>query len=157
MTEHYNAFISYKHAPEDNRVAEAVHKGLERFHIPHRIRKKTGIKRINRIFRDKDELPITSDLNEDIDFALAHSDYLIVVCSKRTFESPWVIREIEMFLTCNKKSHVLTVLVDGEPREVIPEILLKEQIEIVEQDGSVRTEVRALEPLSCDYRKGCYY
>ncbi len=29
MIEHYNAFISYKHAPEDNKVAEAVHKGLE--------------------------------------------------------------------------------------------------------------------------------
>ena len=36
MINHYNAFISYKHAPEDIRVAEAVQRGLEHFHIPMR-------------------------------------------------------------------------------------------------------------------------
>ena len=60
MIEHYNAFISYKHAPEDNKVAEAVHKGLERFHIPRKIRKKTGIKRINAAYRDSAVKPMHS-------------------------------------------------------------------------------------------------
>ena len=46
MIEHYNAFISYKHAKEDTKVAEAVQHGLEHFHIPGKIRKKTGKKRI---------------------------------------------------------------------------------------------------------------
>ncbi|MEE3467399.1 MAG: toll/interleukin-1 receptor domain-containing protein, partial [Eubacterium sp.] len=91
----YNAFISYKHAPEDNKVADAVHKGLEHFHIPGKIRKKTGVKKINRIFRDKAELPITNDLSDNIADALANSDYLIVLCSTNTKESAWVPREIE--------------------------------------------------------------
>ena len=150
----YEAFISYKHHPVDMKVAQDVQKQIEHYRIPKYIQKKSGIRKFRRVFRDVTELSGTADLPADIEEAIKHSDYLIVVCSKRTFESPWVIREIEMFLTCHKKSHVLTVLVDGEPREVIPEILLKEQIEIVEHDGSVRTEVRALEPLSCDYRKG---
>ena len=52
MIEHYNAFISYKHADIDNKVAASIVKGLERYHIPGKIRKKTGLKKIERIFRD---------------------------------------------------------------------------------------------------------
>ena len=135
MIDHYNAFISYKHAPEDNLVAETIQRELERFHIPLKIRKQTGIKRINRIFRDKNELPITSDLSETISHALENSDYLIVICSTNTKESAWVPREIEYFLRNHSISQVLTVLVNGEPEDVIPEIL-----------------TRNVEPLSCDYR-----
>lgn len=152
MIDHYNAFISYKHAPEDNRVAEAVHKGLERFHIPRKIRKKTGIKRINRIFRDKDELPITSDLSDSISNALADADYLIVICSTNTKESAWVPREIEYFLKNHSKRDVFTVLVNGEPYDVIPEILTYEDSVVKDEDGKERTVRIPIEPLSCDYR-----
>lgn len=150
---HYNAFISYKHAPEDNRVAEAVHKGLERFHIPGKIRKKTGIKRISRIFRDKDELPITSDLSDTIAEALENSDYLIVICSTNTKESAWVPREIECFLKNHTKREIFTVLVNGEPVDVIPEILKYDERVIKDENGN-ETKVRIpVEPLSCDYRE----
>ena len=152
MTAHYNAFISYKHAPEDNRVAEAVHKGLERFHIPHKIREKTGVKRISRIFRDKDELPITSDLSDSIAEALAGSDYLIVICSTNTKESAWVPREIEYFLKNHTKKQIFTVLVNGEPRDVIPEILTYEERRVTDENGNEKIEKIPVEPLSCDYR-----
>ncbi|MCR4989612.1 MAG: TIR domain-containing protein [Lachnospiraceae bacterium] len=152
MINHYNAFISYKHAPEDNRVAEAVHKGLEWFHIPKKIRKKTGINRINRIFRDKDELPITSDLSDSIANALAESDYLIVICSTNTKESAWVPREIEYFLRNHSKRDIFTVLVNGEPYDVIPDIL-KYEDSVVKDEAGVEHSVRIpIEPLSCDYR-----
>ncbi len=154
MTEHYNAFISYKHAPEDNRVAEAVHKGLERFHIPHRIRKKTGIKRINRIFRDKDELPITSDLSDSIAHALADTDYLIVICSTNTKESMWVPREIEYFLKNHSKRDIFTVLVNGEPADVIPDILKYEDKVVNDENGNEVSVRIPIEPLSCDFRTG---
>ena len=152
MSTKYNAFISYKHAPEDNKVAEAVHKGLERFHIPHKIRKKTGVKRIDRIFRDKDELPITSDLSDSIADALEGSDYLIVICSTNTKESAWVPREIEYFLKNHSKRQVFTVLVNGEPRDVIPEILTYEETKVTDEDGVERTVRIPVEPLSCDFR-----
>lgn len=149
---HYNAFISYKHAPEDNRVADAVHKGLERFHIPGKLRKKTGIKKINRIFRDKAELPITMDLSDNISYALENSDYLIVLCSTNTKESAWVPREIEAFLENHTKRDVFTVLVNGEPHDVIPEILQYEERAVEAQDGSTQMVKVPIEPLSCDYR-----
>ena len=84
MIDKYNAFISYRHADLDSKIAAHVQKSLERFHIPDKIRKATGKKRIERIFRDKDELPITSDLTETISNALENSDYLIVICSENT-------------------------------------------------------------------------
>ncbi len=152
MIDHYNAFISYKHAPEDNRIAEAVHKGLERFHIPRKIRKKTGIKRINRIFRDKDELPITSDLSDSISNALEDADYLIVICSTNTKESAWVPREIEYFLKNHSKKDIFTVLVNGEPYDVIPDILKYEETVVTDEDGKERTVKVPTEPLSCDFR-----
>ena len=152
MTEHYNAFISYKHAPEDNKVADAVHKGLERYHIPGKLRKKTGIKRINRIFRDKAELPITNDLSDNISAALEDADYLIVLCSTNTKESAWVPREIEYFLKNHSKRDVFTVLVNGEPHDVIPEILQYEEKVITNENGIEQTVRIPIEPLSCDYR-----
>ena len=53
MSLHYNAFISYKHAELDNKVAAAIEWDLEHYHIPKKIQKKTGYKKIERIFRDK--------------------------------------------------------------------------------------------------------
>lgn len=147
MAIHYNAFISYRHHPDDIRVAGEIHRSLERFHVPKAIRQRTG--KIDRLFRDKEELPITSDLNDDIDMALANSDYLIVICSVHTKESVWVQREIELFLKTHDRNRVLTVLASGEPYDVIPEILLYE-----DKVDPVTGEVKriAYEPLSCDWR-----
>ena len=152
MIEHYNAFISYKHADRDIKTAEYIERKLEHFHVPRSIRKKTGIRRINHIFRDKDELPITSDLTEQLCYALDHADYLIVVCSKETRTSAWVPREIEYFLRSHTRSQVLTVLVDGEPLEVIPEILLHEDRVLTDEYGNEHLIRVPLEPLSCDFR-----
>lgn len=116
MINNYNAFISYKHAALDNKIAEDIIKKLERYHIPKNIQKSTGHKKIDRIFRDKDELPITNDLNDTISSALANSEYLIVICSTNTKKSTWVEKEIETFLKNHTKNHVLTVLADGSER-----------------------------------------
>ena len=152
MAEQFNAFISYKHAPADNKVAETIEKGLERFHIPKKIQQKTGIKKIKKIFRDKDELPITSNLDDQISYALDHSEYLIVICSTNTKQSTWVPREIEYFLRRHDRNHVLTVLVDGEPKDVIPEILLHDTRTYYDHNGVLQTIYVDLEPLSCDFR-----
>lgn len=147
MGVHYNAFISYRHHPDDIRVAEEIHRSLERFRVPKAIRSKG--KAITRIFRDKDELPITSSLTDDIYEALEHSDYLIVICSVHTKESVWVQREIETFLKTHHRSKVLTVLASGEPYDVIPEILLHEQV-VDPISGALKWV--DIEPLSCDWR-----
>ena len=147
MDIHYNAFISYRHHPDDMKVAAAIHRGLERFKIPKAIKKhRNGALRL---FRDKEELPITSSLTSDIYRALENSDYLIVICSPHTKESIWVQREIETFLRTHPRDRVLTVLADGEPYDVLPEILLYEDI-VDPNTGQIQR--REYEPLSCDWR-----
>ncbi len=143
----YNAFISYRHHPDDIKVAIDIHRGLERFKIPKSI-KKQG-KSITRLFRDKEELPITSSLTDNISLALENSDFLIVICSPHTKESIWVQREIETFLRTHSRDRVLTVLAGGEPYDVIPEILLYEDV-VNPITGEV--ERQEIEPLSCDWR-----
>ena len=147
MDIHYNAFISYRHHPEDIRVASEIHRLLERFRLPKGLRGKA--REIERIFRDKEELPITSNLTDDITAALRNSDFLIVICSEHTKESVWVQREIETFLQTHSRTQVLTVLCSGEPYAVIPEILLYEEREDPVTGEKIRVDV---EPLSCDWR-----
>lgn len=154
MSMHYNAFISYRNVKEDSRVAAMVQHSLEHYRIPVQIREKTGIRKIDRIFRDKEELAITSSLGDSISEALDHSDFLIVICSVRTEESSWVQREIEYFLKNHSKNKVLTVLVDGEPQDVIPEILKVDRHTHISPDGTVHEEESRMEPLSCDLRSG---
>ncbi len=160
MIEKYDAFISYKHAPLDNRIADVIQKGLERYVLPKKVQEATGKHKIERIFRDKAELPITSNLDDNISYALENADFLIVICSKSTKLSGWVPREIEYFLQFHPFSHVLTVLAEGEPNEVIPEILLKRRvllkdlqgIPILDDKGQEQYVEKMMEPLSCDYR-----
>ena len=146
MDLHYNAFISYRHHPLDIKVAEQIHRGLEHYRIPKAL-KKDGVKM--HLFRDKEELPITSNLTDDITRALEKSDFLIVICSTHTKESIWVQREIEAFLQTHSRNRVLTVIADGEPYEVIPGILCSEERVDPMTGQTVQVPV---EPLSCDWR-----
>ena len=151
MDIHFNAFISYRHHPDDIQVAKEVHQSLERYHLPRNLKKKLNITGPLRLFRDKEELPITSNLNDDIADALRNSDFLIVICSVHTKESVWVQREIELFLQSHDRSQVLTVLASGEPYDVIPEILLYND-RVDPTTGEIHREL--VEPLSCDWRIG---
>ena len=132
----YAAFVSYTHAGPDMRIAARIQRQLERFRIPRKIRQETGRRQIGRIFRDKEELALTSDLSERIRDALEQSEFLIVICSPRALESAWVAKEIRLFRELHGTDRILTVLAEGEPGEVIPAELLAEGAEV----------------LSCDYR-----
>lgn len=80
----YDAFISYRHSELDSFVAKNIHKSLETFKVPKAVAKKSGKKSIKRVFRDQEELPIGSDLGDNIEAALSESEFLIVICSPRT-------------------------------------------------------------------------
>lgn len=119
----YDAFISYKHGPIDSYIAKQLHKMLEHYRIPGKIRKLTGKNRIRRVFRDKEELTISSSLSEDIRQALIHSEYLIVICSPESKMSEWVQNEVEVFQSFHTPDRILPVLVKGEPQESFPDSL----------------------------------
>ncbi len=151
-TPHYDAFISYRHNDRDTLVATALQTQLERFHIPKAIRKKTGIPKISRIFRDQNELELTSDLGKDIDEALKNSDFLIVVLSNAYNESNWCLHEIDQFLKTHDHDHIMAVLSEGEPPGIFPDQLLHKTEIRTDENGNAETVVTDIEPLACDYR-----
>ena len=120
----YDIFISYKHEALDKAVAARLQKSLEHYKIPKEIQKKTGKEKIKRVFRDEEELAVSSDLGKEIEGQIAQSEYLLVVCSKKTKESQWVLKEIDTFLKYRDAEHILPVLIEGEPEESLPESIL---------------------------------
>jgi small nuclear ribonucleoprotein (snRNP)-like protein len=149
---HYRAFISYRHAEVDSAVAAAVQHGLERFWVPKSARGEDGSPHIAPVFRDKEELPVSARLGDDIEAALHGADALVVICSPRTAESAWVAREIDTFLSCHDQDRVFVVLAEGEPYDVIPERLLYEMRTATDEDGTTHEERVEKEPLACDFR-----
>ncbi len=141
----YDAFISYRHKDLDQYVAVTLHKELEAFRIPkntYKLLDSMGIKKrkIERVFRDRDELPITNNLADPITNALQNSEYLLVICTPRLPESIWCKTEVETFIKMHGRERVFAVLAEGEPEDSFPEALLHDE------DG------KPIEPLAADVR-----
>lgn len=148
----YDAFISYRHCPFDSRIAAKLHKMLEHYHIPQIIRQLTGRKKISRIFRDKEELPLSSNLTQKIYDALDHSEYLILICSPESKASLWVQREVSYFIEKHGRERVLTVVSKGEPDDVFPEILCEDTAYVKDEQGNLCPHKVSVEPLAADIR-----
>ena len=142
----FTAFISYRHQSPDMDVAQRLHTAIETYRIPAAIRKKTGRKKMGLVFRDQEELPLSSDLGKDIEKALDNSDWLIAVCSPRYLESKWCMRELEYFIEKKGKDRVLTILTEGEPKDSFPKTLQFQE----DGDGAPQS----VEPLEADVRAG---
>lgn len=148
----YDAFISYRHTEPDITIAKKVMEMLEGYKAPSSIAVKSGIKKINRLFRDREELPTTTDLSESIMNALKKSKFLIVICSPRTPESKWVKKEIEIFKELHGAHKIQALLIEGEPQESFPEPLHYEVKKLLQEDGSYTLQTKELELLAADIR-----
>ena len=96
----YWAFLSYSH--QDTKLCEWVHRELETFRVPRRLvgrdtREGKTPSRLFPVFRDRDELPGSSELGKNLAQALEQSRYLIVICSPAAARSRWVNEEIRQF------------------------------------------------------------
>ena len=114
----YWAFISYSHS--DQASADQLHEALERYRVPRRLVGRPGRdgpvpSRIAPIFRDREELPTSSDLGHAIREALRASRYLIVVCSPSSANSIWVNEEVLTFKRLGGANRILCLILDGEP------------------------------------------
>ena len=148
----YDAFISYRHSEMDKFVAERLHKTLETYK-PSRYVKKHGTRsKIQRVFRDEEELPLASNLEDPIVRALENTDFLIVVCSPRLKESLWCKKEIETFKKLHGRNNILCVLIEGEPEDSFPEELIYDEVETVLPNGEKVTKKERYEPLAADFR-----
>ena len=139
----YKAFISYRHKSPDQEIAKRLHSLIENFAIPLNLKKSLGIRKMGRVFRDEDELPLSADLGEEIREALRNSEWLIAICSPRYLKSKWCIEEINYFISLGRRDKILAILIEDEPKVSFP---IELQYEII--DGK-RIEK---EPLAADVR-----
>lgn len=114
----YWAFISYSH--RDARTAVALRRAIETYAVPKRLvgtRTVAGVvpARLKPVFIDRDELQAGPDLKQSVHEALAHSRYLIVLCSPEAARSPWVNGEVAEFKRRHGSARILAVILRGEP------------------------------------------
>jgi len=152
QTYKYDAFISYRHTEPDKTIAEKLHRMLETYRVPKAVVKMGSQKKVGRVFRDREELPTSSNLAQSIQDALENSEHLIVICSPRTPASQWVCKEIETFAALHGHDRILPLLIEGEPAESFPEQLRYVKKQVVREDGTVAEVVEEIEPLAADIR-----
>ena len=115
----YAGFLSY--SSNDSKDAKWLHQRLEKYSIPKSLRAKLGGRdRLGQFFRDREELPASSSLSEQIRTALARSKLLIVICSSSSAKSIWVSREIEEFKALRPGAEILAVILEGTPPDCFP-------------------------------------
>ncbi|MBQ2085666.1 MAG: toll/interleukin-1 receptor domain-containing protein, partial [Oscillospiraceae bacterium] len=124
----YKAFISYRHQAPDQQIAKRLHTLIETYRIPSGIRETSGISSMGKVFRDQEELPLSSSLSEDIHEALEQSEWLICICSPRYLQSKWCLEELNYYIKLGRRDHILTILAEGEPAESFPEQLRFETV-----------------------------
>jgi tetratricopeptide (TPR) repeat protein len=115
----YRVFLSYSHA--DTVWARWLMRRLESYVVPKRFRGRAAPvgevgRRLAPVFRDRDELPTTSDLGETIRAALRESATLVVICSPMSARSRWVQEEIMAFKRLHGERGVFAFIVGGEPK-----------------------------------------
>lgn len=114
----FAAFLSYSH--RDARWANWLHRAIETYIVPPHLAGREGAygtipKRLRPIFRDRDELAASPDLNERIEAALAGSRALVVLCSPAAACSRWTDQEIRSFKRLYPDRPILAAIVAGEP------------------------------------------
>ena len=139
----YSAFISYRHESPDQEIAQKLHSIIENYHIPSPLKETLGVSKMGRVFRDQEELQLSSDLGEEIRAALRDSQWLICICSPRYLKSKWCLEELDYFISLGRRDHILAILVEKEPIDSFPYSLRYEIIDGVQVER---------EPLAADVR-----
>ncbi|WP_308777522.1 toll/interleukin-1 receptor domain-containing protein [uncultured Bacteroides sp.] len=110
----YYAFISYKR--EDEKWARWLQHKLEYYKIPLSVRKYNSSipENVRPVFKDTTDLS-GGVLEKAINEALESSKYLIVICSPRAAQSPWVCKEVQKFIDLGREEYIIPFIVDGIP------------------------------------------
>ncbi len=135
----FGAFISYSHA--DAAKVRKLHSQIEAYHLPKGLGAIDALNhrqgKLNRVFRDREDLSAAQDLSSAVTDALDRSNVLLVACSPDARASRWVNQEIDYFKEHYPERPILAAILSGEPAEAFPNAL---------------TEGGA-EPLAADLRK----
>ena len=157
----YRAFISYSH--QDKAWADWLHRALETYRVPaHLVGRHTAAgvipARLNPIFRDREDFASATDLDRQVNAALAQSANLIVICSPHAAASRWVNEEVLAWKRMGRGERIFCLIVGGEPNAAHLPGRAAEECFVpalrfhVDADG--RLTATPTEPIAADARRG---
>jgi tetratricopeptide (TPR) repeat protein len=139
----FYAFVSYKRGGNDEKYASWIQRRLERYRIPTDIAHDLKPLKRLRIFRDKTDLGSHASLERGLSQNLERSRFLIVICSPRSAESPYVAEEVDYFMTRKGAESIIPFIIDGTPeprdeneKQCYPLVLPSSLLGVTLADGS---------------------
>ena len=103
----YKAFISYKHAENSQKQAEALERALKRYAKPL-------LKPPIKIFRDEKHMVPGEGLSQLIRNGLDNSEYLLFLAEKQAAQSKWCESELDYWCNTLKRKERLIIIHIGD-------------------------------------------
>jgi hypothetical protein len=125
----FYAFVSYKRGEADEKWARRLQRELERYRVPvadlkggHVSNSPGVLPRRLRVFRDKSDLGSHPTVEQGLSENLDSSRWLIVVCSPRSAESPYVDAEVRRFVETGRGENIVPFYIgtEGAPSKTTP-------------------------------------
>ena len=150
MEYEFYAFISYKRGENDERWAQRLQRTLERYRVPVADLPIGGAapKRL-KVFRDKSDLEAYQTVGQGLSDNLASSRFLVVVCSPRSAQSPYVDAEARHFVETGRKENIVPFVIKaaGEPASFYSPLIPAGMEPVIASENFEETFVRLLSRL----------
>lgn len=111
----YYAFVSYRSS--DEKWAKWLQEKIEGYRLPTTIQhENTDLpkSRLRPCFRYHTDIQ-PNELKTELRNKLEQSKYLLVICSPRSAQSPWVGAEIDTFVELGRRDRIIPIIVEGRP------------------------------------------
>ncbi len=111
----YYAFVSYRSC--DEKYAKWLQDKIESYRLPTTIQKMNQTlpkKKLRPCFRYHTDIQ-PNELKTELRNKLEQSKYLLVICTPRSAQSPWVGNEIDTFVELGRRDRIIPVIVEGRP------------------------------------------
>ncbi len=116
----YVAFISFQSA--DAREALWVQKAIEGYRLPTAVSRSRSLpKKMPPCFCYLNDINLSEELMQELKLRMEQSQYLIVVCSRRSARSTFVNGGIDYFVSLGRRDRIIPLIVDGIPYTNDPE------------------------------------
>ena len=111
----YYAFVSYRSS--DEKYAKWLQDKIEAYRLPTTVQKMNQAlpkKKLRPCFRYHTDIQ-PNELKTELRNKLEQSKYLLVICTPRSAQSPWVGNEIDTFVELGRRNRIIPVIVEGKP------------------------------------------
>lgn len=111
----YYAFVSYRSS--DEKWAKWLQEKIEGYRLPTTIQHENNDlpkSRLRPCFRYHTDIQ-PNELKTELRNKLEQSKYLLVICSPRSAQSPWVGAEIDTFVELGRRDRIIPIIVEGRP------------------------------------------